>query len=422
MTKRTFLVLLALLSAHAFPQNRRQTRPDVVGEFENGEALTPFFDALEQLRMGRRQEPVRILHFGDSHVAADILTAEIRKRFQNEYGNGGAGFILPGNPFSTPRRDARSGLSAGWRFEGIGRGGVSDGMYGLMGVSLSTELPGAGLWVEADCNHFEILFLEQPSGGVMSVLIDGKTIGRPISLKAPRPSLGSITIDAGTNEVHRIEIHTAGGGEVRIFGVVAESRETGVVYDVLGINGARASRILGWNQSLFLKSVALRKPDLIILAYGTNEVTDTDWTVDSYAAGLREIIKSLRRVVPEASIIISGPPDRSVSDGASWRAAPRLSQLFNAERKAALACDAAFWNGSAAMGGPGSMNLWFSRGLAQPDHVHLTRAGYLLLADRFFDDLINFSSVREPSASVAASTAEKRCGYPHSAVPEDNKQ
>jgi lysophospholipase L1-like esterase len=417
MTKRTFLVLLALISAHAFPQSRRQTRPHVVGGFENGEALAPFLDALEHLRTGRRREPVRILHFGDSHVAADILTAEIRKRFQNEYGNGGAGFILPGNPFSTPRRDARSGLSTGWRFEGIGRGGVRDGMYGLMGVSLSTELSGASLWVEAACSHFEILFLEQPNGGAMSLLVDGKSIGRPISLKAPRPSLGSLTIDVGVNEIHRLEIHVAGGGEVRIFGVVAERNETGVVYDVLGINGARASRILGWNQSLFLKSVALRKPDLIILAYGTNEVTDSDWTVASYVVELKEIIKGLMRAVPEASIIISGPPDRSVREGADWRAAPRLSQLFNAERKAALACDAAFWNGSAAMGGPGSMNLWFSRGLAQPDRVHLTRAGYLLLADRFFDDLISLPSVREPSAPVAASTAETRCGYPHSAAP-----
>ena len=29
------------------------------------------------------------MHFGDSHVAADVLTREIRDRFQNEFGDGG---------------------------------------------------------------------------------------------------------------------------------------------------------------------------------------------------------------------------------------------------------------------------------------------------------------------------------------------
>src|SRR2546422_4888881 len=65
---------------------------------ENAGALAKFFRALADVRSGQRLEPVRIMHFGDSHTAADVLTAAIRHRFQQDFGAGGAGFIVPKNP------------------------------------------------------------------------------------------------------------------------------------------------------------------------------------------------------------------------------------------------------------------------------------------------------------------------------------
>src|SRR5215211_5588222 len=74
----------------------------VVRGVENPAALDKFFRSLSTVK--RRIEPVRIMHFGDSHTAADILTAEIRRNFQREFGDGGAGYMIPRNPQSTPRR------------------------------------------------------------------------------------------------------------------------------------------------------------------------------------------------------------------------------------------------------------------------------------------------------------------------------
>ena len=61
-----------------------------------------------------RRRTVRIVHYGDSHTAADILTAEIRRQFQHDFGNGGAGYMIARNPFSTPRRGVASGATPGW--------------------------------------------------------------------------------------------------------------------------------------------------------------------------------------------------------------------------------------------------------------------------------------------------------------------
>jgi len=55
------------------------------------------------------------MHFGDSHVAADVLTAEIRQRLQGKFGDGGAGYIVPRNPMSTRRRGVLSGATQGGR-------------------------------------------------------------------------------------------------------------------------------------------------------------------------------------------------------------------------------------------------------------------------------------------------------------------
>src|ERR1043165_3792627 len=51
---------------------------------ENASALERFFKSLSSVK--RRIEPVRIMHFGDSHTAADILTAQIRNQFQRDFG------------------------------------------------------------------------------------------------------------------------------------------------------------------------------------------------------------------------------------------------------------------------------------------------------------------------------------------------
>ncbi|HEV7844411.1 MAG TPA: hypothetical protein VGO69_12030, partial [Pyrinomonadaceae bacterium] len=103
---------------------------------ENAAGLDKFFRSLATVK--RRIEPVRIMHFGDSHTAADILTAQIRNQFQRDFGDGGAGYMVPRNPMSTPRRGVLSGATSGWVVDGIGGRVEANGIYGLAGIGLST--------------------------------------------------------------------------------------------------------------------------------------------------------------------------------------------------------------------------------------------------------------------------------------------
>ncbi|WP_396180607.1 GDSL-type esterase/lipase family protein [Flavobacterium sp.] len=66
----------------------------------NEKALTATFDKLYQLEENQDRK-FRIVHIGDSHIQADIFTAKIRYRMQQNFGNAGFGFTFPYSLAST---------------------------------------------------------------------------------------------------------------------------------------------------------------------------------------------------------------------------------------------------------------------------------------------------------------------------------
>ena len=376
------LLLISLPTSIGKAQTKTVKKPGP--GLENAGALGHFYEALEQVKAGSRLEPVRILHFGDSHVAADILTRSIRERLQSEFGDGGAGFILPGNPMRTKRAGVVSGATDGWVVQGIGGKYSADRIYGPSGINLMTTSAGQRAWVETPGNHFEVYFVREPGAGSVEIQIDGANeLQEPLSLSARTTKLDYVTFDLPDSGSHRLELLTTTNGKVRLLGIVAERIFPGVRYDVFGINGARANRLLTWNGPAFNATIQALAPDLIVLAYGTNELTDSDWTSESYQSLFREILQRLRSAAPNVSILIVGPPDR-----ADVEVGMRLTLMNESLREAALANRAGFWSAYEAMGGDGSMIRWLRTGLAQADRVHLTSAGYNVLGARFYEDLI----------------------------------
>jgi LysM repeat protein/lysophospholipase L1-like esterase len=63
-------------------------------EIQNPKALYPFFKKLAELeRLHNRK--INIVHIGDSHIQADLMTNKTRKDLQAIFGNGGRGFTFP---------------------------------------------------------------------------------------------------------------------------------------------------------------------------------------------------------------------------------------------------------------------------------------------------------------------------------------
>lgn len=383
---------IAALIGLALAQDPSVPKRNARSAIENPAALANFFTALSQVSSGRKIEPVRVLHFGDSHVAADVLTGEIRRNLQNQFGDGGAGYLVPANPMSTKRRGVSSGATSGWQIEGIGGRMERDNIYGLAGINLVTSRPNEKIWVETTANHFEVYYVREPGGGSIDITLDGATVlDKPIALDAHGTVTEYVSFDSPADTNHRLEIRTLRAGKTRILGVVAERIAPGVSYDVSGINGARISRLMTWNAAAFAAELGQRKPDLIILAYGTNEIGDADWTPSSYRRLLKSVIQRIRAAVPHTSIMLFAPPDR----GDLPLAAARMSALIETQRAVAFETGVAFWSAFDAMGGSGSMDSWVARGWAQGDRVHLTRPGYDLIADAFCKDLMRAYQSRQ---------------------------
>ncbi len=347
-------------------------------------ALVPFFERLFRSAASPEHAPVHILHFGDSHTAADEWTGGLRDLFRAKFGDGGSGFSVAGHPFLGYRRfDARGGATGLWHTLGL-RSANGDGYFGLGGVSIEAAHPGQSIYLDAECERLEIHYLLQPGGGALALYDNDQRVDEISTDSAMGAGLSRFDTPPGP---HRFKLLTVSSKPVRLFGWVAD-KPAGVTYEALGINGAEASVMLKWNDEMTATYLQARNPGLIVLAYGTNEASDPNWNLESYRAMLGELLQRLRRAAPSASILLLGPDDRWARYRAGWKTVPGIDWVIEAQEAACRDNGCAYWDTRKRMGGKGSMPVWVTAGLGQPDRVHFTAPGYRRLAAVLFDDLI----------------------------------
>jgi lysophospholipase L1-like esterase len=376
---------------------------------ENAGTLIPFFEQLYRHQKGDIPGPLRILHYGDSHTAADEWTGDLRNRFQEKFGDGGSGYSLIGRPYAGYRRfDVRSGSTKGWHTEGLVGKTPGDGIYGLGGISMSTKSPRESVYLLADGQQFELFYLQQPGGGAIQIYDNGTPVERISTEGVPAPGYYHYE---GVPGQHKFEVETLDRAPVRLFGWVAENSR-GVTYEELGINGATATTALNWDPETMRSNIERRNPALIVLAYGTNEAGRKDWTLESYRDTFVDLIGRFRKAAPTATILIIGPPDRFIRTRTKgWVPMDNIDMIVEAQEQAAASTGCAFWDLRAKMGGKGAMREWVLAGMAQADYVHFTGPGYRMIGAAVFRDLMSqydiFLKARESLAAAAASDVSR---------------
>jgi lysophospholipase L1-like esterase len=174
-------------------------------------------------------------------------------------------------------------------------------------------------------------------------------------------------------------------GRPQLFGVVVEGNKPGVVLDTVGLNGARATTFLGWDEATWVSELARRKPDLVVLAFGTNESSDPAPTVERYARPIERLVARARAAAPAADCLVILPMDRGGHEFVS-----RLATISQGMAEAAHKAGCATWSALDAMGGAGSMDAWAHEHPARAgsDGLHLTGRGYMFLGSRLAADLL----------------------------------
>lgn len=372
----------------------------------DGRSMSHLHAALARAEAGQGQ--ARLLFYGASHTAADIYTGYLRNALQTMFGDAGHGFVLPVQPWRGYHHEgvriARA--SADWTALKAGVSQPDEQYFGVAGVAVESDVPNASAFVETPRGEvlgsrvarFDVYYHLQPGGGAFDVYLDGERIER-VRTASDRRGGGYLRVPAGEDAPHRLEIKVLGTGPVRIFGVALERDTPGVVVDVHGINGSRARSHLAWNDELYREHLIRRNPDLVALAYGTNESGDDNQPIETYRQQLDQVVGRIRETLPNASCLLIGPSDRPVQAGNDWVDRPRTAQIIETQWSVALAHGCAFFDVVAFQGGSMATVSWASMQppYAGRDHVHFTRLGYERMGQVLLGAMLEGSSWQPPS-------------------------
>lgn len=373
--------------------------------------------------------PVSILQLGDSHTAADFLTGQVRRVLQAEFGDGGAGYVAPGKPRSGVRSSAlKIEASSGWTYQGLQTAKNDRSHFALSGYEATTSAAGESLTYTADqpvsWDVIEIETVAQPKGGTIEISLDDK-VESEVALEGTTKGRLVIRLTPEHTQVDRLQrlrIQTkTADAPVTISGVAVRNRASGVAVSAVGFPGATIDIVNRYDGDTFRQEIRRHAPDIVVLAFGTNEGFNDDLDPTAYATRYRRVLGRVRRAAPGAAVVIVGPPNANRlpagckqeaatascqssrgrdpgapgegpaadADGGGrmcvWRAPPNLARVREVQRRIAEEEKLVFWDWAEVMPPECGAHDWAKATpqLMADDHVHMTIAGYRQSADKF---------------------------------------
>ena len=434
-------------------EERTPVDPDAppVIEDPTGASLDHFFEALHLAEAGHPGGRVLISQFGDSHTAADFGTSRLRRQMQARFGDAGRGIVWPGKPVKYySQRDANFEQTGKWQNEnGLRRAALEP--FGIMGMRNTTTDPKATFSV-SNCeqcplkttSRFEVFYRRQANAGKMKIALDDNPLAEVDTRLNPNQSNPTGYFIADVEDApHKLTISSTGKEPLEFFGVVMERDEPGVIVDALGVGGVEISALVRWDWSFIGEHLQRRDPSLVILHYGTNESANPGLSIAKLEENFVTVIKRVKEVVPQASILVMGPVDRSIrerkdcdvkkvvkkgkkktvvtvpkegeiAEGCEWKTPLVIPEIVEAERRAAMREGVAFFDAYQAMGGSGAMDYWYkqSPSMGGKDHTHLNKLGYETVSDMLYEALLQqydvylFERAAQPSETFAETLPE----------------
>ncbi len=324
----------------------------------------------------RGEHRLRVVFHGASHTANDQYTSIVRQGLQSRLGDGGPGWVMPAPPFPLQSHAGVAVRGTGWTGHKVrGREQRRD-EYGYAGFFLQGQDTHATLRSRSPIDVAELFAAGE---GEVDLLVDG-VVAQTAALR----SEGARLVAEFAEGTPAIGVRVR--GTARIYGVALERRgASGAVVDALGVPGTRIWDQERWQTRLMATQLGTRPPDLVALAYGTNESANQRVPIAEVRERIRRVVRRWKRLAPEASIALVGPGEwpRRRANG-TYGPRSRLVEVVEAQRRVAAEEGVAFFDTLAWMGGEGAMVRWVGAGLALDDHVHFTQAGY----DRFGQALL----------------------------------
>ncbi|WP_414164240.1 SGNH/GDSL hydrolase family protein [Superficieibacter sp. BNK-5] len=382
------LSLLLMISCHDEEQKAPTLSANQPQETVSHNQLTRFGDAgLDRLaaKLQAGNQRVHILQLGDSHTAADLFTGQLRMRFQQRFGDGGPGMVSPvqvSGQRSAVVNFSKPGQS--WQLWSTRKDPHEDFPFtGLIAQPLQANANVTLTLTNGNRGRYQVSALYKSSTDATL------TMGSAGRQTLP-DSQNHWQLSDAQQATFPLNATLSGQEHIQLGGWFISAPRSGVILSAVGINGATLSAWKKW-QSDGLAPLAALKPDMVILEYGTNEAFNDDLDPALYRRQLEARIVQIREALPDAAILLIGPPDSIKNKGqasCSAREPVSLAKVMQVQKQVAEAQQLLFWDWRAFMGGACSMERWSAAGDARPDLVHLSADGYKKSADALFDQLM----------------------------------
>ena len=174
------------------------------------------------------------------------------------------------------------------------------------------------------------------------------------------------------------------------YGISLESGK-GIMVDNFGLRGSSGTFFNQINFTQLKNFYDHLNTKLIILQFGGNALPyiKTKEQADNFGLYLKVQIATIKKLAPQASILVIGPADMSIKEGADYVTHPQLENLRDAIKKTAFEYDCAFFDMYNCMGGYNSMLTWVDQGIGAKDYIHFSSVGARKIAVLLYASLIN---------------------------------
>ena len=359
----------------------------------NNNGLHLFFSKLlNQKALGR---PVRIAFFGDSFIEGDILSGDLRRLFQENFGGRGVGMMPVTSQVNNFRKTVVHQFSA-WNTHSFN----SNFDKSKLGINGNVYIPNKNAWVYYQgvdnnlldtCSRISV-FYSLPDGETK--IYYKKNKGVSYYEKLPKAeNVGCVNIDGSCGN---IQISFPQMSQLHIYGVSMEDT-TGVIldnYSLRGFSGTGLHRLSKEKLSCFNE---ILQYDLIILGFGLNVAEANRTEYKSYEKEMIQTIDHLKSSFPNASVLLIGVPDRCHKINGGYETMPGILSMIEYQKNICQKSEIVFWNLFEAMGGKNSMPLFVNSNppKASKDYTHLTFAGGEYLGNLLYETFMYEKEIYE---------------------------
>lgn len=332
-------------------------------------------------------QSIQFIHFGDSHIQADIISNQFRNRISDLFcldtNSVTQNYIFPHKVAKTNSNPTYKIVSTGnWEFlKNTVRQDSSTHTLplGISGMSITPK--------DSINKLLTILNPQQKRGNQLYMFYSPqKKITSPIYLGKdsllynkhfPAQGYSLFEFRQISDSIH---FHfSADSFSMQLQGMYIPPTQKQVSVNSAGVNGAKIGSLKRCEQ---LKSqMQIIAPQCVILSYGTNDAYKK-FEKEIFINDYESIISTLQECNPNICIILTTPAHFFRN---KTQKVQELPELVNCIYEIAEKKQCAVWDLYQIAGGNNAIQKWFAQGLANKDKIHFSNKGYRLQGDLLFE-------------------------------------